>query len=376
MEPSVLIVDDDPAKRAALGAVLEPLEVRIDEAGSAGEALRLLLAHDYAVLLIDVRMPEISGFELAALIRERPRTATTPIIFITAAADIDPARGYDLGAVDFLTPPVIPQILRSKVAVFLQLARLVDREQRESQAKTEFLNLAAHELRAPLGVASGYLSLLQQGNLGPAPERWEEALRIIEAKLTEVRQVSDDLIEAARVENHALKPVIQTLDLRDLARAAVNRARPRARMLRGRIELLGPMERVGGRGDPKQLARVLDNLLQNALTYGGSEPVVVVTVGPEPAIRIADAGSGVPAADRERIFQRFHRAHESSRVHPGGTGLGLYLSRALARANGGDVVLESTSASGSTFALQVPPAVIRARSARRRQGTPRASSAG
>ena len=354
MKPAVLIVDDDAPTCAALAAVLEPLEIRTDQAGSATEALRLLLANDYAVALLDVRMPEINGFELAALMRERSRTADTPIIFITAADDIDPLKGYDLGAVDFLTPPIIPHVLRSKVRVFLQLARLLEHQKQLSEAKTEFLALAAHELRSPLTVASGYLSLIMEGNLGPAPERWEEALRIIEMKLGELRLLSDDLIESARVENQTLEPRFQTLDLRDLARAAVNRARPRARMLSGEIELLTPLEPVMAEGDPKHIARILDNLLQNALAYGGENPAVTVKVGPDRSIRVIDAGPGVRGFERDRIFARFYRSDGSKRAHPSGTGLGLYLSRELARANGGDVVLESTSESGSAFAVTLP----------------------
>lgn len=358
MEPAILIVDDDQGKRLALRAILDPLDVRVDEAGSAADALRRLLAVDYAVVLIDVRMPEIDGFELAALMRERPRSADTPIIFITAAADIDPLRAYDRGAVDFLTPPIVPSVLRSKVTVFLRLARLLEREQEASRAKTDFLSLAAHELRGPLGVASGYLALLLEGNLGPPPERWEEPLRIVELKLGELRHLSDELVDAARIDNHALAPRLQELDVRDLARAAVNRARPKARMLKGGVELLSPLEAVNGRGDPMQLARVLDNLLENALTYGGQPPIVTVTVGPDAAIRVADCGRGIASADRETIFDRFKRLPEGERRSAAGTGLGLFLSRALARANGGDVVLESSSRSGSVFALRLQAGAV------------------
>src|SRR5438128_4711075 len=121
----ILLVDDDATKRFALKAVLAPLGQNVVEAASGSDALRQLLRQDFAVILLDVRMPAMDGFETAQLIRQRPRSELTPIIFVTALdrAETDMGRGYDLGAVDFVFAPVVPAILRAKVGVFVDLYR-------------------------------------------------------------------------------------------------------------------------------------------------------------------------------------------------------------------------------------------------------------
>src|SRR5256886_10582087 len=122
--PSILIVDDSRDKLVALESILVDLRVNIVKARSGKEALRRLLAEDFAVVLLDVRMPGMDGFETATLIRERSKTAQTPIIFITAFGDdTHVARGYSLRAVDYILTPVVPEVLRAKVAVFVELFR-------------------------------------------------------------------------------------------------------------------------------------------------------------------------------------------------------------------------------------------------------------
>src|SRR5207244_5160381 len=122
---NVLLVDDDATKRFALRTILAPLDENVVEASSGAGALRQLLRNEFAVVLLDVRMPIMDGFETAQLIRQRPRSELTPIIFVTALdqAETDMGRGYELGAVDFVFSPVVPAILRAKVQVFVELYR-------------------------------------------------------------------------------------------------------------------------------------------------------------------------------------------------------------------------------------------------------------
>src|ERR1700716_1067661 len=137
---NILVVDDDSTKRFALKAILAPLGEDVVEASSGADGLRQLLRQEFAVVLLDVRMPMMDGFETAQLIRQRPRSELTPIIFVTALdqAETDMGRGYDLGAVDFVFAPVVPAILRAKVAVFLELYR-AQQELRRYRSRLEML---------------------------------------------------------------------------------------------------------------------------------------------------------------------------------------------------------------------------------------------
>src|SRR3979411_860765 len=137
---SILIVDDDSTKRFALKTILAPLGEDVVEASSGPDALRQLLRQEFGVVLLDVRMPAMDGFETAQLIRQRPRSELTPIIFVTALgqAETDMGRGYDLGAVDFVFAPVVPAILRAKVAVFVELYR-AQQELRRYRTRLETL---------------------------------------------------------------------------------------------------------------------------------------------------------------------------------------------------------------------------------------------
>src|ERR1700694_133853 len=137
---SILVVDDDATKRFALKTILAPLGETVVEASSGGDVRRQLLRQEFAVVLLDVRMPVMDGFETAQLIRQRPRSELTPIIFVTALdqAETDMGRGYDLGAVDFVFAPVVPAILRAKVAVFVELYR-AQQELRRYRSQLEML---------------------------------------------------------------------------------------------------------------------------------------------------------------------------------------------------------------------------------------------
>ncbi|MGI8609768.1 MAG: hybrid sensor histidine kinase/response regulator [Candidatus Dormibacteria bacterium] len=372
-QANILVVDDNPSKLLALRVVLQPLGQNIVEARSGTDALRQLLKEDFAVILLDVRMPDMDGYETAEMIRHRQRSEVTPIIFVTAfdKGETQMSRGYSLGAVDFVFAPIVPEVLRAKVSVFVDLnrkteelkriaqrnAQLLEDAQEASRSKSAFLNMAAHELRTPLSVLRGYISMLLDGTLGELNESWQRPMEIINWKAEELNELVNDLLFAARVDAGSIPAEVVTVDLREAVEQAVERARPRAQLLQAETICQLPADAVMVDVDEDHLRRILDNLLNNALTYASGPPWVEVTVrtDPQPHVRVADRGIGVPAIEREHIFERFYRVNDTTIGPQAGTGLGLYISRGLAERHQGSLHLrESEAGQGSLFVLSLP----------------------
>jgi HAMP domain-containing protein/signal transduction histidine kinase len=229
--------------------------------------------------------------------------------------------------------------------------------QEASKSKSAFLSMAAHELRTPLSVITGYLSMLQDGTL--TPDKWDRPLRVLMGKATELNSIVDDLLTAARIEGGTVPTDAKTLDLRDMARQAVTRAEARAGLLRAEMDYSEPAEPVAVTADREQLARIIDNLVNNALTYSAERPWVRLSVVTEggPALIIEDRGVGIPRDKQDKIFERFFRIDDPGLGPQPGTGLGLFISRELAERHGGSLTLETSEVGkGSTFVLRLPAA--------------------
>ena len=364
LKPSgLLVVDDEPANLAALEVVLAPLGHRVEMAQSGREALRALLRDDFAAVLLDVRMPDMDGFETAELIRSRPSTQSTPIIFITALphAEQDMQRAYRVGAADVIFKPFVPEFLRTKLSVFIELHQqqrsireLLVQAQESSRAKSEFLNMAAHELRTPLAVVVGYLSMLSDGTFGELNSDCDRVLQILRQKGDELNRLVDDLLTASRIEAGTVPSRLTDYDLREVARQAVRKATPQAELLSAEVHLELPEEPVFVQADPTHMARIVDNLVNNALAYSRGRPWVKVAVGAghDAVLIVEDRGVGIPPDMRERVFDQFVRIESAQEPLQPGTGLGLYISRELARRQGGELaVVDSEVGRGSTLAL-------------------------
>jgi signal transduction histidine kinase len=251
------------------------------------------------------------------------------------------------------------------------LASFVDaREQKEEMsrtyqsarlalaAKTEAINVAAHELGAPLAVLTSYLSLLSDGKLGPAPTKWSSVLNVMADKAWKVTGIVNDLLEAARIEAGTFESRRTSLDLRDIVLRAVEKARPRAELSAGEIVATFGPDAVQVEADARQLGRILENLINNSLTYAVRPPRLRVTAASDAeraVVHVIDNGVGLSNSQRSRVFRPFHRGNDPAFDGVPGSGLGLYVSRQLAEANGGSLTLERSELGvGTAFALNLP----------------------
>jgi signal transduction histidine kinase len=244
----------------------------------------------------------------------------------------------------------------ANITAALDRARVTERLASLEKTKTQFLNLASHELRSPLGVINGYLSMLEQGSLGQLTEPGLRAMEVLKAKTAELNLLVAQMLDAARLEDGRLALKRDRLDLRQVAAEAMQAVRA----LAGPDHVLtleAPPAAVTIMADADRIKTIISNLLENAIKYspsGGSIQCIVSMADRVATLRVVDSGVGIAHEDLPRLFNRFERIENRETSHVGGTGLGLYLSRELARQHGGEIQAESHPHSGSTFTLTLP----------------------
>jgi signal transduction histidine kinase len=242
-------------------------------------------------------------------------------------------------------------------------ARLFAEAQEASRTRSDFLNMAGHELRTPLTVVRGYLSMLADGSLGQPPPGMRQMMELLASKADELGGLIDDLLYTSRLDSGRLPAWPRQMDLRVAVTEAARRAEPLIRLQGGEIELAVPEEPLVVSADPEHVARVLDNLVNNALTYTRPDErpwvrVEALLEGKDTVVSVEDHGRGIPPEMRERIFERFVRGGATSAGAPG-TGLGLYICRQLAGRQGGRLELDSSAPGrGSRFSLRLPRANV------------------
>ncbi|WP_343626912.1 hybrid sensor histidine kinase/response regulator [Roseateles puraquae] len=383
----LLIVDDLPENLLALEALLRDDGLEIHAAQSGEAALSLLLEHEFALALLDVQMPEMSGFELAELIRGSSRTAHLPIVFVSAA-DHEPSytfRGYENGAVDFLFKPLDALAVKSKVRVFTELylkrrelrRQLIEVEaaharqeqllaelkqtqaelQRALRMRDEFMSMVSHELRTPLGVMTLDQSVrrdrLERGDLAYFSEERLRAMVARDARqLRSMTRLIDDMLDVSRIQHGKLSIRPSRTDLGELAQHIVDDYTVHF----GQVPLHSRIEAgVVGDWDDSRISQVLVNLLSNALRYGEGRPVTVevgATADGQARLAVTDQGRGISAHDQARIFEQFERGAAAG--NSPGLGLGLFISRHFVRAHGGDIRLCSEPGRGACFEVLLP----------------------
>jgi len=373
---NILMVDDQPAKLLTYEAMLGQLGENLIKAANAQEALTHLLKEDVAVVLMDVNMPEVSGFELAALIRQHPRCDKTAIIFVSAVhiSDLDRVHGYETGAVDYVSVPVVPEILRAKISVFLDLYRktmqleglnrtLEERVSSRTMAlaeadrrKNEFLAMLAHELRNPLQPIRNALELLRQP--GAAPTERELAGEIIERQVSHLVRLVDDLLDMSRINSGKLALRKGTVEFSQIIANAIEANRPFAQQRRQTVVVQVPSAPVHVDGDAVRLTQVFVNLLNNAVKFtqpGGHVAIAAELVDGEVLVRVKDNGMGIVESDLSRIFDIFYQAKASLDGTQGGLGLGLALAHQIVEMHEGSISVESAgSGLGSEFTVRLP----------------------
>ncbi|HEX5576310.1 MAG TPA: response regulator [Gemmatimonadales bacterium] len=374
---NILLVDDQPANLVALEAMLQGLGQNLIKAESGREALKWLLTHDFAVILLDVKMPDMDGFETAALIRQRDKSRHTPILFLTAAdnTQTQAVRGYAVGAVDYLVKPVVPEFVRSKVAVFVELAKKNEllRRQAELLARSEqaarelaearaelvrdlehknrelesFSYAVSHDLRAPLRRIDSFSRAVLESQGDRLDEAGQRFLSRVREASQQMSQLIDDVLYLSRVTRADLRD--QEVDLSSLASLALARLQEAEPTRQIEIKIR-PAVVVSGDG---QLLRIaLENLLENAWKFTAKEPSAriefgVTQVAGEPTYFVRDNGAGFDMTYADRLFGPFQRLHPHTEFP--GSGIGLATVQRIIHRHGGRLWAEGLVGQGATF---------------------------
>jgi signal transduction histidine kinase len=373
---SILLVDDQPAKLLTYRSILQGIDATLVSAGSAREALEHLLRTDFAVLLIDVIMPELDGFELAAMMREHPRFRKTAIIFVSGIAltELDRLKGYEYGAVDYVSVPVVPEILRAKVGVFVDLhrkTRQLERLNRDlelrvaertaelqeaSRRKDEFLAMLAHELRNPLAAIRLAAQLIGLPDV-PAPQRGK-SVAVIQRQVEHLVRLIDDLVDVSRITRGLIGLRREILDVPSLVAQAAEATRPTLEARHHTFTTALTDEPLPVEGDTARLAQVLANVLSNAAKFtepGGRVHLDVRREGAHARIQVTDTGVGIAPDLLPHIFELFTRFDKPVDRSASGLGIGLALVRRLVEMHGGTVVAESEGAGqGTVITVRLP----------------------
>ncbi len=412
-DPKILVVDDTPANLDVIRKVLRNSESELVMATNGNEALALALEHEFALALLDVRMPDMDGFELASLLQESEEAKDLPIIFVTGAADeaADAIKGFQIGAVDYIVKPIQPHILRSKVKVFLDLylarrdlekqnesleglvqkrtedlrkavsaaenalevaehARIqaegarkemegaLRRAEEANVAKARFLSKISHEILTPMNGIVGMLQLLDCSELKPSQL---ECLRVVNQSAAALLDIMGQMLEYAGAGDPRQRLQAVSFDIQGLIEEVDLFLRPMAneKCLNYLIKV-APQVPDHVIGDPERIRQILINLLSNAVKFTDNGSVSL-KVEAEPAeshhVRlhfvVTDTGVGIASNRIESIFDSFVQGDDSSTRRHGGIGLGLPIALASARSMDGEITVTSEEGKGSEFTFSV-----------------------
>lgn len=403
---SILIVDDEPKNLTVLETVLDSPGYRLVRAESADQALLALVAEEFAVLILDVRMPGMTGFELAQTIKGRKKTSRVPIIFLTAyySEDQHVLEGYGSGAVDYLHKPVNAAVLRSKVAVFAELyrknrevaianrallAEVTERRRAEQQLqelnenldrlvtegtealqqleaelreadrrKDDFIATLAHELRNPLAPVRNAAHILQRQDAATAVS--QRARDIIARQVTVMARLIDDLMDLSRINQGRIALQRERVELATVIELAIEGSRPHIDEFGHALTVVLPDEPVILDADVTRLSQVFVNLLANAAKYtdrGGRIELAARREGDEVKVTVTDNGIGIPVEKLRSVFVMFSQVEGAISRSRGGLGIGLTLVKHLIGLHGGSVEAQSSGlGGGSAFVVSLPVA--------------------
>ena len=362
----ILVVDDDRLNIRILGRILRSEGYELAEADSGEKALEVLAVFKPHLVLLDVMMPGIDGFETCRRIRSKYGDQSPPVIFITAKTESDDVvEGLGAGAVDYLSKPFKVKEVQARIRSHLQNQLLAEQKQllveqlsRANAAKNRFLGMAAHDLRNPLASIRGLAEFLSDGSVGSLTAEQLDLVRTILEASRSMLDLVNELLDVATIESGELKLHIKEMDLGQLATDCVAMINMEAAKKHTHVSLEKPAAPLVVKLDPAKMRQVIDNLLSNAVKFsppGSAVQAFVSVSAPDKVCRIAvrDQGPGIPEGERDKLFKDFSRLSIRPTAGEKSTGLGLAICRKIVEAHQGTIIAENLDG-GCEFRVTLP----------------------
>ena len=382
---TILVVDDEPLVLKLLADTFHDYDLIMAKEGDTG--LQLATLNPPEIILLDVNMPGMDGFEVCRRLKDDPRTSEIPVVFITGCGDVDSeTRGLTLGAVDYVTKPMNPAVLRVRVSNQFKLKRaqvdllrilakkylddMVDELERSAaqdrnrelqlQMKDSFLSHVSHELRTPLAAIYSFASLVADQIAGETTEQQDEYLGIVLSNVEQLKSMVDDLLESTRLCTGKLSIALEEVPIVEVVTYAVNTLQEAANAKSIRLSSRVPDDLSFVHADPTRMRQSLIILLDNALKFtpsGGEVSVSVRVFEDDPSyllVEVSDSGCGISSELTESVFERLFQVNHPDQGSRNGLGLGLHIAKELVRRQGGDIWVNSALGQGSKFCFTVP----------------------
>ncbi len=375
---AILIVDDDDIVRSIMRAELESEGYLVTEATDGLEGCQSCWANLPDLVISDVIMPKMDGFELCRQLRRHPTSETVPILQMTGMDDtVSVEKAYDAGATDFISKPLQWPVFRHRVRYMLRSARALDelrrsqaaliaaREKAEvaNRAKTEFLANMSHELRTPLNAVIGFSTLMRDRTLGPLHDKYAEYANLMCEAGTHLLTIVNDILDIARAEAGKLELREDDIDLASLVSQTSNFIREQAAKVGVTFTTKAADHLPVFYGDPVKLRQILLNLLGNAVKFTPSGGQIVLSVDRSAdggvIIEVADTGIGIPEDKMELALSPFGQIDSKLSRKFEGTGLGLPLTKRLVELHGGSLKIVSVTAEGTIVSVLLPASRVK-----------------
>ncbi|TKC12525.1 hybrid sensor histidine kinase/response regulator [Pedobacter polaris] len=365
----ILIVDDTPENLISLKKVLEKYDFEVDTASSGEEALKKVLKNSYVLIILDVQMPGMDGFEVAEAISGYSKAKETAIIFLSAANTEFKfiAKGYSSGGLDYITKPVDMNILLLKVQTFYRiyeqsrklnemqktLLEEIEFRKEAERKKDEFISIASHELKTPLTSVKGYVQLLERSINKGDTDTIRKHLGKAQVQLEKLNSLIADLLDISKIESGKLKFNKQDFSLDQLLDNVIevmHQSNPEFK-----INKKG-YAKCDIYGDEMRIEQVIINFLTNAMKYSPGTDEINLTVNVkdnELYLAVKDSGIGMSPEQQKNVFEKFYRVEETSQRFQG-LGIGLYIASEIIKRHGGQIGVNSSYGEGSEFYFIMP----------------------